>query len=65
MGETPAEIEVEIDHTREALRSNLEELETRVKDVTHWRSLARKHPGAMVAAALLGGMLLSTLFGKR
>ena len=65
MGETAAEIENEIDHTREALRSNLEELETRVKDVTQWRNLTRKHPGAMVAAAVLGGMLLSALVGKR
>jgi hypothetical protein len=65
MGETAAEIENEIDHTREALKSNLEELETRVKDVTNWRSLTRKHPGAMVAAALLGGMVVAGLIGKR
>jgi ElaB/YqjD/DUF883 family membrane-anchored ribosome-binding protein len=65
MGETADQIENEIDHTREALKSNLEELETRVKDVTNWRSLVRRHPGAMFGAAVLGGVLLAALVGKR
>lgn len=65
MGETPDQIENEIDLTREALKSNLEELETRVKEAVDWRSLTRRHPGAMVGAAVLGGMLLAGLIGRR
>jgi archaellum component FlaC len=65
MGQTTDEIESDIDQSREALQSNLEELETRVKDVTNWRSLVRRHPVPMFVAALAGGMLLSTLLEKR
>jgi len=65
VGKTTDEIAFDIDQTREDLKSNLEELETRVKEVTDWRSQFRKHPGRMVVAAVVGGALLSTLIGKR
>jgi hypothetical protein len=65
MGQTTDQIENEIDQTREELMSNLEELESRVKDVADWRGHFRKHPGAMVAAATIGGMLVAAMFGKR
>ena len=65
MGQTTDQIESDIDHTRQALQSNFEELETRVKDVTSWRSLVRKHPVPMFVAALVGGMLVSSLFERR
>jgi len=65
MGETTDQIATVIDRTREDLKSNLEELETRVKEVTDWRSHFRKSPGSMVVAALVGGALLSTLIAKR
>jgi hypothetical protein len=65
MGQTTDQIENEIDQTREELMSNLEELESRVKDVADWRGQFRKHPGAMVAGAAIGGMLLAAMFGKR
>jgi hypothetical protein len=55
----------EIDRTREELRSNFEELEARAKDVADWRSQFRRHPGAMLVGALVGGMLLSMIFGRR
>jgi hypothetical protein len=64
MGQTTDQIANDIDRTRESLQSNLEELETRVKEVADWRSHFRKHPGSMVVAALVGGVLLSTLVGK-
>jgi hypothetical protein len=64
MGKTADQIANEIEETRENLRSNLQELETRVKSVTDWRGYARKHPAAMAVAALAGGVLLSTLIGK-
>ncbi len=65
MGKTTEEIVTDIDQTREHLKSNLEELETRVKSAADWRTHFRKHPGAMAAAALVGGALLSAMIGKR
>ena len=65
MGQTTDQIASNIDQTRERLKSNLEELETRVKSAADWRSQFRKRPGAMVVAALVGGVLLSTLVGRR
>jgi hypothetical protein len=65
MGQTTDQIENVIDQTREDLKSNLEELETRVKAVADWRSQFRKHPGSMIAVALVGGVLLSSMLGKR
>jgi hypothetical protein len=65
MGQTTDQIETEIARKREDLKSNLEELETRVKDVADWRSQFRNHPGAMLTAAVVGGALLSALIRKR
>jgi hypothetical protein len=65
MGQTTEQIETQIDRTREDLRSNLLELEARAKEVTDWRVQFRRHPTAMIAAAVVGGMLLSAMFGKR
>lgn len=65
MGQTTDQIEDEIDDTRHALQSNFEELESRVKDATNWRSIVRRHPVPMFAAALVGGMLVASLFGKQ
>lgn len=65
MGQTTDQIASDIDQTREALKSNLEELEARAKAAADWRSHFRKHPGSMAAAALVGGALLSLMIGKR
>jgi hypothetical protein len=65
MGQTSDEIVSVIDQTREDLRANLKELETRAKAATDWRSYVDKHPGPMVVAALVGGALLSAIMGKR
>jgi hypothetical protein len=65
MGQTTDQIENDIDQTREELKANFEELETRVKAVADWRSHFRKHPGSMVIAALVGGVLVSSVLGKR
>ena len=65
MGQTTDQIASGIDQTREALKSNLEELESRMKSAADWRSYFRKRPGSMIAAALVGGALLSSMFGKR
>lgn len=65
MGQTTDQIETDIDRTREQLRSNLEELESRVKDAADWRTQFKRHPGPMVVAALIGGVLLSAMLGRR
>ncbi len=65
MGKTTDEIATDIDQTREELKANLEELETRVKSVADWRDQFRKHPSPMIIAALVGGAVLSAAIGKR
>lgn len=65
MGKTADEIVTDIDQSREELKANIEELEARAKDAADWRSQFGKHPVPMVLAALVGGMLLSALVGKR
>jgi len=65
MGQTTDQITSDIDQTREQLKSNLQELETRVKSAADWRSQFQKRPGQMVIAALLGGALLSSMLGTR
>ena len=61
MGQTTDQIETEIHKAREALRSNFEELENRVKAVTDWRQRFRKSPGTMFTAAFAVGALLATM----
>lgn len=65
MGQTSDQIVSEIDRAREELKSNLRELETRARDVADWRSHFRKHPVPMAVAALVGGMVLAALVGRR
>ena len=65
MGQTTDQITSNIDQSREQLKSNLEELETRVKSAADWRTQFERHPGRMMMAAVVGGVLLSSLIGKR
>ena len=65
MGQTTDQIASDIDRTRDDLKANLEELETRMKAVTDWRRQFEKRPGALLAAALVGGAVLSAMMGKR
>jgi hypothetical protein len=65
VGKTTDQIATDIDRSRDDLKSNLQELETRVKSVTDWRTQFDKHPGPMMAAALVGGLLLSAMLGGK
>lgn len=65
MGERTDQIESQIETKREDLRSNLRELETRVKSATDWRHYFRQHTGTMIAVAFGGGVLLSALTRSR
>lgn len=63
MGTTANEIETDIERTRTALGSNIQELEHKVKTATDWRHYYRKNPLPMMGAAFGGGILLSALIG--
>jgi hypothetical protein len=65
MGQTTEQIESHIDRKRRALRSNLDELEGKVKTVTDWRQYVRRNPTAMLAVAFTGGLLAANLAGRR
>ena len=65
MGQRTDQIEDQIENKREDLKSNLQELETRVKTATDWRHYFAEHTGTMIAAAFGGGVLLATMVGGR
>ncbi len=52
-------IEQHIDHERELLRSNLEELEDRVRSVVDWRRHFRSNAALWMGCAFGGGLLLA------
>src|SRR4030095_11585461 len=65
MGQRTDQIENQIENKREDLKSNLQELETRVKTATDWRHYFAEHTGTMIAAAFGGGVLLATMVSGR
>src|SRR5688500_988464 len=65
MGQTTDQIENQIENKREDLKSNLQELESRVKTATDWRHYFAEHTGTMIAAAFGGGVLLAAIVGGR
>jgi hypothetical protein len=64
MGQTTDQIEDHIEGKREDLKSNFQELESRVKSATDWRTYFREHSGAALAVAFGGGLLISALMSK-
>ncbi len=65
MGQTTDQIASQIANRREELKSNLQDLETRVQTATDWRHYFSEHTGTMIAAAFGGGVLLATMVGGR
>jgi hypothetical protein len=61
MGETTRQIAMHIEHTREDLGANLQELEHKVKSVADWRQQFRNNPMMMVGLAFGGGVFLATV----
>jgi hypothetical protein len=59
MGEKPSQIIDEIETTRDKLGDNLSDLESKMREVTNWRTYYERHPMMFVGAALGGGFLLS------
>ena len=59
-----AELERQIEKEQDALVENLTELEQQAKELVDWRVQVRKHPRAMLGAALGGGLLVALLAGS-
>jgi hypothetical protein len=65
MGETTHQIEAHIEHTREHLGSNLNELEQKVKSAADWKQYFRSNPLILLGVAFGGGVLLAAMLGGR
>src|ERR1700687_1335201 len=61
MGETSDQIERHIQETRNDLGDNFSELQDKVKTAVDWRAQFQERPGAMLALAFGGGIVLSAL----
>lgn len=57
-------IEADIRSKRDALRSNAHELQAKAESLTDWRRHFKRHPGALLAAAVGMGALLATIGGR-
>jgi len=65
MGEESSQLEREILAERVELGQNLNELQSRVQQLTDWRVQFQKRPGVLLAAALGGGFLVAALTGRK
>jgi hypothetical protein len=65
MGETTGQIERHIQETRDDLSENFNELQQKVKTAMDWRTQFEQRPGASLALAFGGGVLLSALLPIR
>lgn len=61
MGQTADQIKQEIDQQREMLGTNLQQLETKVKETVDWRTQFEQRPMAGIGLAFGAGFLLSVL----
>lgn len=65
MGENSNQIEREIQAERGQLGRNLNDLQSKVEEVTDWRTHFNKRPITMIGVALGGGLLLASMTGRR
>lgn len=65
MAQEPNEIEQNIRSKRRELGGHLEELETRLRQDTDWRTYVRRSPVTFLAAVFGTGLLLALMFGGR
>ncbi len=65
MGEKSNQIERQIQAQRGELGYNLNELQSKVEEVTDWRAQFQKRPMLIMGAAVGGGLLLASLTGRR
>ena len=65
MGEKSNQIERQIQAERGQLGQNLNELQSKVQEVTDWRAQFEKRPMLMMGVAVGGGLLLASLTRRR
>jgi len=65
MDERPDQIIGHIEAQRDQLGRNLNELETRVRQSTDWRTYYDRNPMLMMGAALGGGLLVGSMVGSK
>ena len=65
MGETISQIEQDLEAERYQLNRNLNELETKARQMTDWKHYYRNHPGQLLGAALAGGVVLGIIAGGK
>jgi len=65
MGESTSQIERDIVAERNELGRNLQLLESKARSLADWRTYYRRHPFAMVALALGGGVMLGVISSGR
>jgi hypothetical protein len=65
MGEKSNQIERQIVVERGQLGQNLNELESKVQEITDWRMQFQKRPMLMIGVAAGGGLLLASMTGRR
>lgn len=65
MGEKSNQIERQIEVERGQLGEHLNELQSKVQEVTDWRAQFQKRPMLMMGVAVGGGLLLASLAGRR
>jgi hypothetical protein len=65
MGERSNQIERQIVAERGQLGQNLNELQSRVQEVTDWRAQFQKKPMLMIGVAAGAGLLLASITGRK
>ncbi len=65
MGEKSDQIERQIQAERGQLGHNLNELQSKVGEVTDWRAQFQKRPMLMMGVAVGGGLLLASITGRK
>jgi hypothetical protein len=65
MGEKSNQIERQIQAERGQLGQNLNELQSKVEEVTDWRAQFQRRPMLMMGVAVGSGLLLASLAGRK
>lgn len=62
---TPAQVQADLQATRERLKKSLDTLEDRLGPAAKWRQAVRKHPVLAIGGVFVAGYLLGRLWGRR
>jgi hypothetical protein len=64
-GRTPAQIRNDIDRQRQDLGQSVEQLRTKVAEITDWRRQVREHRSQLIAGAAIAGFAIGGLMMLR